>query len=1012
MLPHNDNNNHAQDRPHQRHRGLKQAKTEEDDGGDYDFDDAQFDDDADAAISLFEDDYGFRDDDDYSNGGADDDDDATTNNNNNNGGGGGGGGGGKNKNKDKNSGGGNENDGAPGVGVVKEDDDGGGGDYDFDDAQFDDDADADISTGDYYYMVGGNDDKTDDTTTTSVKDEAGDEEDYVYESSNLGTAPSELGLSPPSPAAVTTTPPPTTNLQPTEGVLTPESPVDDNPPSPKPTPNPTPKTSAPSTTFQPSATFKPSSTFPPSAIFPPSAGGTMTATIGMDEDGLASAPTNSLVIELFLVVPRGVETMNEFDTKLVNTVYEVLFEKLPSEQLPTKKEDDEEIVLTRKFRRLKERSTKNNRNYPSPRGSSNINTDSTRTRTVQNNNSNSNRNSNSNIKTINHHYHHRALQNDDADTNDDNDDDDDYDYAPVDLGADFCSSDSAVFVNGFDAPNPCADGLDYLECAFDDGDGLLVACCAPGVTMGSLTDDSPFTCIRGDVDAELSELSEVLTDVIADDVVLDELNTVLGDIMLGDFNQADFDAALEALMLGNFNEDDLNDALGDLMLGDFNEDDLNDIMEGLFDLEDIADGNDYYYDGLTDRLADGVVLDDLDAVLDDLDEVLVGMLGEDKFDAVLDDLDDALAGMFMAGDFNVDDLNDALGGILGDFNEDDLNDALGGILGDLNNLLNDVDDAPIGWYSSGDSFRAYDVEEVNIESTTNVINCADYDPTMLSSKMMEKKVIEIFPVGSVCIESIITFDSISNMYSGTDLEKLRTDVATTIATDVFQEKLVSNGIDVVGVYYPNGPKIAITADGPPELVVPVVSTQNSTTGEAIISSTSAPTFLTPVVAPTLAPGEYIDPCSKLGGDCDGCVTQDGCLWCVAESFCFNSNPPKPDGSKRERRLQQSCGGTITGSKKVCKLTTLPPTKKPTPSPTTRYPTISPATTIPPVPEQDDAHGDGDSHDHAVDDPPLEVQATEQQDEDGAYSLPSSLMNTIVLGICTSSMILLLSFYQN
>ena len=198
----------------------------------------------------------------------------------------------------------------------------------------------------------------------------------------------------------------------------------------------------------------------------------------------------------------------------------------------------------------------------------------------------------------------------------------------------------------------------------------------------------------------------------------------------------------------------------------------------------------------------------------------------------------------------------------------------------------------------------------------------------------------------------------------------------------------------------------------PEIETEIEPTQNSTTGEVIVSSTSAPTFLTPVVAPTLAQVEYIDPCSKLGGDCDGCVTQDGCLWCVAESFCFNSNPPKPDGSKRERRLQQSCGGTITGSKKVCKLTTLPPTKKPTPSPTTRYPTISPATTIPPVPEQDDAHGDGDSHDHAVDDPPLEVQATEQQDEDGAYSLPSSLMNTIVLGICTSSMILLLSFYQN
>lgn len=40
------------------------------------------------------------------------------------------------------------------------------------------------------------------------------------------------------------------------------------------------------------------------------------------------------------------------------------------------------VFLWRKVRRLGERSTRNNRNYPSPRGSSNINTDSTRTRTL------------------------------------------------------------------------------------------------------------------------------------------------------------------------------------------------------------------------------------------------------------------------------------------------------------------------------------------------------------------------------------------------------------------------------------------------------------------------------------------------------------------------------------------------------------------------------------------------------------------------------------------------------
>ena len=63
-----------------------------------------------------------------------------------------------------------------------------------------------------------------------------------------------------------------------------------------------------------------------------------------------------------------------------------------------------------------------------------------------------------------------------------------------------CSSDLDVFVNGVTG---CVDGLVFFDdCPFDDGDSGAVACCPPGVTKGSISDGSSFTCVGVGVEDE------------------------------------------------------------------------------------------------------------------------------------------------------------------------------------------------------------------------------------------------------------------------------------------------------------------------------------------------------------------------------------------------------------------------------------------------------------------------------------------------------------------------------
>merc|ERR1712183_92072 len=81
---------------------------------------------------------------------------------------------------------------------------------------------------------------------------------------------------------------------------------------------------------------------------------------------------------------------------------------------------------------------------------------------------------------------------------------------------------------------------------------------------------------------------------------------------------------------------------------------------------------------------------------------------------------------------------------------------------------------------------------------------------------------------------------------------------------------------------------------------------NETTEEPTEEPTTAkPTTAKPTIVPTT---KYVDPCSKYGGECKGCVAETDCLWCVSDSICFNSDPDKME---RRRRLPYVCSGTVT-----------------------------------------------------------------------------------------------------
>ena len=284
----------------------------------------------------------------------------------------------------------------------------------------------------------------------------------------------------------------------------------------------------------------------------------------------------------------------------------------------------------------------------------------------------------------------------------------------------------------------------------------------------------------------------------------------------------------------------------------------------------------------------------------------------------------------------------------------------------------------------------YDINEIVIKAKSFMITCDSKFGTP--------------PAGSQCLDVVLSFDSTAASYSTADLEKLASDVSSTIATGVFQEEMVANGLSAE-VTLPPPPALATD----PPSIAPAVPTQNPT-GQVILM-TNAPTKTQPTLVPTTAPlptlepTVYVDPCPQFGGDCVGCVGQVGCLWCVADMNCFNSNPSKistvvvGDISKRgrqQRSLQTySCPGTITGSAQVC---TLPqPTLSPTLAPQTMAPVPVDAGVAADVIDalEDTAN--------ALIDATGAQEAADDKDESSAYS--SLLTNTIVLGICTMMMLL-------
>ena len=126
---------------------------------------------------------------------------------------------------------------------------------------------------------------------------------------------------------------------------------------------------------------------------------------------------------------------------------------------------------------------------------------------------------------------------------------------------------------------------------------------------------------------------------------------------------------------------------------------------------------------------------------------------------------------------------------------------------------------------------------------------------------------------------------------------------------------------------------AIIAQGVPAVVIQIPETAAPTITPG---NTTAPSSA-PSVSPTAKPTKGVDPCPKLTGDCESCVTNQECLWCPGNGVCFNSDPDKrvsTSGDKVSRFLEvleEECSGLASGSIDVCDATkpSVPPTLSPT-----------------------------------------------------------------------------------
>eukprot|EP00536_Pseudo-nitzschia_multiseries_P009380 jgi/Psemu1/325614/estExt_fgenesh1_pg.C_2600015 len=156
------------------------------------------------------------------------------------------------------------------------------------------------------------------------------------------------------------------------------------------------------------------------------------------------------------------------------------------------------------------------------------------------------------------------------------------------------------------------------------------------------------------------------------------------------------------------------------------------------------------------------------------------------------------------------------------------------------------------------------------------------------------------PVGSQCVLVTLTIEG-GEMEVGT--ETFRNKIENSVESGFFESELREAGIEAtVKLRQPSsetGELISIDVDPPDTLPN---------------NSTSLPD--SPAFVPT-------DPCSVYSGDCAGCVSNTGCMWCLDSNVCFGSDvdlgliATESFPSADSGFSQSQCSGTATQSLKEC-----------------------------------------------------------------------------------------------
>jgi len=334
----------------------------------------------------------------------------------------------------------------------------------------------------------------------------------------------------------------------------------------------------------------------------------------------------------------------------------------------------------------------------------------------------------------------------------------------------------------------------------------------------------------------------------------------------------------------------------------------------------------------------------------------------------------------------------------------------------VDGVVEDEDVVDVDGFVPGSS--VYDITDIEINAFVVPKTCTSEYGTELKA-------------GSKCLEIYMTFDSTSGELSEADLILMSMEVESTIESGVFAEEMLADtGLEAT-VIVPLPPALATnapstiapteepTSDG--TTFEPTKATDAPTEGPTTEEATAPPTIAKlPTIEPTIT---FVDLCPDLD-TCSDCVEEVGCLWCLEDEVCYNVDPKIAEISastssiskkkKKQRQLQQqqlrflqsdeevdedpflSCQGLTTSSSTACVIPTTAPSVKVTESPT-KVPTTAPDPTSSPT------YGPSEAF-VAAGDPPSIVEAKSSDGGSSLSSLSSSLMNTILSGICMTMLL--------